>query len=83
MLSHINVGTGVDVTIKKLAQTVAEVVGFTGELVFDTNKPEGTMRKLMDVKKLKTLGYEAPTSLKSGLTSAYADFLKKVSDTRI
>lgn len=83
MLSHINVGTGVDVTIKKLAQTVAEVVGFTGELLFDTTKPDGTMRKLMDVKRLKSLGYEAPTSLRSGLELAHADFLQNGLDLRM
>ena len=76
MLSHINVGAGVDVTIKELAQTVKNVVGFDGELIFDTTKPDGTTRKLMDVSTLRKLGYVAPTSLRSGLEFAYADFLK-------
>jgi GDP-L-fucose synthase len=79
VLSHINVGTGVDVTIKELAQTVKEVVGFNGEIIFDTSKPDGTMRKLMDVSTLRKLGYVAPTSLRSGLELAYADFLKNSS----
>ena len=83
MLSHINVGSGVDVTIKKLAQTVKEVVGFSGELIFDKSKPDGTMRKLMDVSKLRALGYIAPTSLRSGLELAYADFLQTGSKLRI
>ncbi|MDA9856178.1 GDP-L-fucose synthase [Paracoccaceae bacterium] len=79
MLSHINVGTGVDVTIKELAQTIKDVVGFSGELIFDTSKPDGTMRKLMDVSKLERLGYVASTSLRSGLVLSYADFLKNSS----
>jgi GDP-L-fucose synthase len=76
MLSHINVGTGIDVTINELAGTIKDVVGFSGELKFDTSKPDGTMRKLMDVSKLRALGYVAPTNLRSGLELAYADFLK-------
>ena len=82
MLSHINVGTGVDVTIKELAQTVKDVVSFHGELIFDKSKPDGTMRKLMDISTLRELGYFAPTSLRSGLELAYADFLKNSSDLR-
>ena len=76
MLSHINVGTGIDVTIKELAENVMEVVGFVGKLVFDKSKPDGTMRKLMDLERLSFLGYNAPTSLRSGLELAYADFLE-------
>ena len=83
MLSHINVGTGVDVTIKELAQTIKEVVGFHGELIFDRTKPDGTMRKLMDVSTLRKLGYVAPTSLRSGLELSYADFLKNSSVLRM
>ena len=82
-LSHINVGTGDDVTIKELAQTIKDVVGFNGELRFDTSKPDGTMRKLMDVSTLHELGYVAPTSLRSGLELAYADFFKSSSDLRM
>jgi GDP-L-fucose synthase len=59
MNSHINVGTGIDVTIKQLAKKVSNVNGFHGHVVFDNSKPDGTMRKLMDVSKLKTLGYKA------------------------
>ena len=83
MLSHINVGTGIDVTIKELAQTVKDVVGFQGELIFDKSKPDGTMRKLMDVSTLRELGYVAPTSLKEGLKLAYADFLQNTSVLRM
>ena len=83
LLSHINVGTGVDVTIKELAQTIKDVVGFNGELIFDTFKPDGTMRKLMDVSKLRELGFVAPTNLRSGLELAYADFLQNSSELRV
>lgn len=71
MLSHINVGTGVDCTIRELAETLAEVTGFTGRLVFDTTKPDGTPRKLMDVSCLKALGWQAGISLKDGLQQTY------------
>ena len=75
MLSHINVGTGADVTIKELAETVKDVVEFKGELLFDPTKPDGTPRKLMDVTLLSNLGWKASVSLKSGLERSYADFL--------
>ena len=83
MLSHINVGTGVDVTIKELAQTIKDVVGFNGELIFDTSKSDGTIRKLMDVSTLGEIGYVASTSLKEGLKLAYADFLQNSSVLRM
>lgn len=83
MLSHINIGTGVDVTIKELAQTVKDVVGFNGNLIFDTSKPDGTMRKLMDVSKLFELGYVAPTRLRAGLELAYTDFLTNKAELRM
>ena len=83
MLSHINVGTGIDVTIKELAENVMDVVGFVGKLVFDKSKPDGTMRKLMDLERLGFLGYIAPTSLRSGLELAYADFLENASSLRM
>lgn len=75
MLSHINVGTGVDCTIRELAEVMKRVVGFEGELVFDTSKPDGTPRKLMDVSRLKALGWQASISLEEGLTSTYQWFL--------
>lgn len=74
MLSHINVGTGVDCTIKELAQTMRQVIGFTGELIFDTSKPDGTPRKLLDSNRLKHLGWEAQIDLKTGLEQTYAWF---------
>jgi GDP-L-fucose synthase len=76
MLSHINVGTGVDCTIRELAETLAEVTGYSGKLVFDTSKPDGAPRKLMDVSRLKALGWQASTSLKKGLGSTYQWFLE-------
>lgn len=75
MLSHINVGTGVDCTIKELTETVAKVVGFQGEIVWDTSKPDGTPRKLMDVSRLKALGWQASIGLEDGLRDAYQWFL--------
>jgi GDP-L-fucose synthase len=75
MLSHINVGTGVDCTIRELAETVARVTGFQGELLFDASKPDGTPRKLMDVSRLKSLGWQASISLEDGLRHAYQWFL--------
>ena len=75
MLSHINVGTGVDCTIRELAETVARVVGFTGNVTFDATKPDGTPRKLLDVSRLKALGWQYSVSLEEGLQQAYAWFL--------
>ena len=71
----LNVGTGEDVSIAEFARVVAEVVGFAGELVFDTSRPDGAPRKLLDVSKLAALGWRASTPLKEGLARAYADFL--------
>lgn len=67
-----NVGTGTDVTIRELAEVVMEVVGFEGGIVFDQTKPDGTPRKLLDVSRLKTLGWQAKTPLKAGIQLAYA-----------
>lgn len=75
MLSHINVGTGVDCTIKELTETVAKVVGYEGEIVWDTSKPDGTPRKLMDVSRLKALGWEYSIDLEVGLQHTYEWFL--------
>ncbi|HHJ12152.1 MAG TPA: GDP-L-fucose synthase [Chromatiales bacterium] len=83
MLSHINVGTGVDCTIRELAETIAEVVGFEGELVFDASKPDGTPRKLMDVSRLRALGWEAKIGLKEGLASTYAWFVEHQAEARV
>ncbi|MFT6836201.1 MAG: GDP-L-fucose synthase [Francisellaceae bacterium] len=82
MLSHINVGTGVDCTIKELVETVANVVGYTGDIKFDATKPDGAPRKLMDVARLKSLGWEHSTSLDDGLLKAYQWFLDNQSSLR-
>ncbi len=76
MLSHINVGTGQDCTIKQLTETVAKVVGFKGEIVWDTTKPDGAPRKLMQVDRLKKLGWHSTISLDDGLRDAYNWFLE-------
>lgn len=73
----INVGVGVDISIRDLAYLVREIVGYSGELRFDTSKPDGTPRKLMNVDKLHALGWKHKTSLKEGIALAYADFLRK------
>ena len=75
MLSHINVGTGEDITIAELGRLVAKVVGYTGEIVQDTSKPDGAPRKLMDVSRLRALGWQPRVGLEDGLALAYRDFL--------
>lgn len=74
----VNIGTGVDVTIKELAETVQKIVGFTGEIKWDTNRPDGTPRKLMDVSKLHGLGWKHRIELADGIQLAYQDFLANV-----
>ena len=82
MLSHINVGSGRDCTISELAETMARVTGFTGRIVYDSGKPDGTPRKLMDVSRLKALGWEASISLEEGLGSTYQWFLENEESLR-
>ena len=72
----VNIGCGTDHTIRDMAEIVAKTVGFTGELRFDVSKPDGTPRKLLDVSRMKKLGWQAKTPLEAGLAEAYADFLK-------
>ena len=74
----VNIGTGIDVTIKELAETVKEIVGFTGSIQWDTSRPDGTPRKLMDVSKLHSLGWKHKIELKEGIALAYQDFLTNV-----
>ena len=76
MQSHINVGYGADVTIAQLAKAVAKAVGYSGQLVQDTTKPDGAPRKWMDSSRLNALGWQAKVDLEAGLTLAYQDFLK-------
>ena len=75
MLSHINVGTGVDCTIRELVETVAKVVGFEGSIAFDATKPDGAPRKLMNVSRLKDLGWQYSIELEQGLANSYQWFL--------
>jgi GDP-L-fucose synthase len=82
MLSHINVGTGVDCTIRELAETLARVTGYTGRLAFDATKPDGTPRKLMDVSRLAALGWQASISLEDGLRDTYRWFLEHAQHLR-
>jgi len=71
----VNIGIGEDVTIRELATLIKQITGYEGEIVFDSGKPDGTPRKLLDVSRLRTLGWRAKTDLKTGLESAYADFV--------
>jgi len=77
MLSHINVGTGVDITIRELAETMADVVGYQGEIVFDTTKPDGSPRKLIDISRLTAMGWQSSIGLKEGLIETYKWFVDK------
>ena len=71
----VNIGTGEDVTIRELAETVMQAVGFNGRIVFDSSKPDGTPQKLLDVNRMTALGWRASTGLREGIASAYADYL--------
>ena len=71
----VNIGTGEDVTIRELAETVMQMVGFKGRIVFDSSKPDGTPQKLLDVSRMTALGWRARTALRDGIASAYADYL--------
>ncbi len=82
MLSHINVGTGVDCTIREMAETMAKVVGFKGNVAFDSTKPDGTPRKLMDVSRLVDLGWCYSVNLEEGLTQTYQWFLANLNNFR-
>ena len=82
MSSHLNVGTGVDCTIKELAETMSKVTGFTGGLLFDSSKPDGTPRKLMDVSRLKNLGWNYSVSLERGLAQTYSWYKNNINLVR-
>ena len=83
MRSHINVGTGTDVTIRELAETLVKVIGYEGKLVFDTTKPDGTPRKLMDVSRLARLGWQARKTLEEGLQKTYLWLLRELNTARM
>jgi GDP-L-fucose synthase len=79
MLSHINVGSGHEISIAEVASTIARIVGYPGLITFDTSRPDGTPRKLLDTRRLNSLGWHAQVTLESGLTLAYQDFLLRSS----
>jgi len=83
MLSHINVGSGMDCSIRELAETIAKVVGFKGSVVFDASKPDGAPRKLMDSSKLQTLGWQPQYNLEQGLMHTYQWVLNHETDLRL
>jgi GDP-L-fucose synthase len=76
----INVGVGKDISVKELAELTSAVVGFEGDLIFDDSKPDGTPRKLLDVTRLKTLGWQSRTTLRQGIEQTYRWFVENVSD---
>ena len=76
MSSHVNVGTGIDVTISELVELIAEVVDFKGDVFWDKTKPDGSPRKLLDVSKIKSFGWQASMSLPEGIKIAYREYLK-------
>lgn len=82
MLSHINVGTGLDCTIRELVETVARVTGYSGKIEFDASKPDGTPRKLLDVTRIKNMGWQYSISLEEGLQNTYQWFLDNQSSFR-
>ena len=82
MLSHINVGTGIDHSIKNLVETIAKIVDFKGKISFDISKPDGAPRKLLDVSRLKSLGWQYKISLEDGLKSTYEWFLSNQNNYR-
>ena len=77
MLSHINVGTGIDITIREMAEVMKQVVGYEGKLTFDAAKPDGALRKMIDITKLKKMGWEYSVDLKEGLEETYKWYLNE------
>ncbi|OUX64063.1 MAG: GDP-fucose synthetase [Gammaproteobacteria bacterium TMED281] len=75
--SHINVGSGEEISIKNLAELISQIVGYKGEIVFDSSKPDGTKRKLLNLQKINDLGWKSSTTLEEGLKKTYSDFLKR------
>jgi GDP-L-fucose synthase len=80
MESHVNVGTGEDLTIAELAALVSDVVGYKGRIQTDPSKPDGAPRKLLDVSKIRQLGWQATTSLRAGIELAYLDFERSLEE---
>ena len=83
MLSHINVGCGEDISISELSQLIAGVTGFAGRIATDPSKPDGTMRKLMDVSRLKDMGWTPTINLEQGIEETYRWFLENVETARL
>jgi GDP-L-fucose synthase len=77
-ISHLNIGTGKDLTILELAKLVAEIIGFKGKIVHDSSKPDGTPRKLLDVSRINSLGWKYTTDLREGIIKTYKWFLKNM-----
>ena len=77
-LSHINIGSGVDLSIRELAETIKEVVGYKGNVLFDNSKPNGSQRKLLNVSKLNSMGWKYQTNLKTGIKKTYAWYLDNI-----
>ena len=75
MLSHINIGTGQDITIRELAESIKKTINYKGDLVFDNSKPDGPPKKLLNISKLKSLGWSPSISLKEGLERSYKDYV--------
>jgi GDP-L-fucose synthase len=78
-ISHINVGTGKDISINELAGLIADIIGFDGQIVHDAGKPDGTPRKLLDVSRINSLGWKYKTELREGITKTYEFFKEKYS----
>ena len=76
-ITHLNVGSGKDITIADLAKLISEIIGFNGKIEYDSTKPDGTPRKLMDVSRINSLGWKSKTELKEGLSNAYNFFKQK------
>ena len=75
-ITHLNIGAGVDLTINELAEIIKEIVGFRGEIVYDTSKPDGTSQKLLDVSRINELGWRSKIDLEEGIKKTYEWFLK-------
>ena len=82
MLSHINIGTGCDCTIKQLSETISKIIGFKGNIIFDSSKPDGTPRKLLDITRINELGWTAKISLEEGLKSTYSWYQRNINQLR-
>ncbi|MDK2818151.1 MAG: GDP-L-fucose synthase [Spirochaetota bacterium] len=80
---HLNIGSGQETSIKELTELVAETIGFTGKIIFDSSKPDGTMRKIMDNTRILAMGWKSETSLKEGLKLAYQDYLLALKENKV